>query len=375
LGGGGALLATHVTFAAPHNRQHCLTLTIPQPAPHDRQQEPQHEVGDCANDEEGHPASRTLDLHAARRQLLRGHVLEPLLILVSCTAQPCIDEPCLTFTSHPLCHAWRAKHRRNPECLAQFPSGGNAQYVIHEPEAFCSSRRKVSGLTPTAVFALATPKSPIDRGATSTNRTATDYHRTYSCQPPNGILLYLQQAGQSVCLQGTHARTPETACFQAPHTLRIATTRRRARHTPPTQPKPHQPNRPNQISGTTPLNPPHLPWCLARTGGRCSPQTSPAPAGSAVCQRRPPQHTAKRGSRPATPESRETATATGVMGMHPASVASPHESSWHDLATMVWQIGCERTLLLTLQLCCCSVSTFARDQPIPPPLFLSPKHD
>jgi hypothetical protein len=28
----------------------------------------------------------------------------------------------------------------------------------------CSSSRKVSGLTPTAVFALATPKSPIDRG-------------------------------------------------------------------------------------------------------------------------------------------------------------------------------------------------------------------
>jgi GMP synthase-like glutamine amidotransferase len=34
------------------------------------------------------------------------------------------------------------------------------------PFSMCSSSsgRKVSGLTPTAVFALATPKSPIDRG-------------------------------------------------------------------------------------------------------------------------------------------------------------------------------------------------------------------
>jgi hypothetical protein len=29
---------------------------------------------------------------------------------------------------------------------------------------YSSSSRKASGLTPTAVFALATPKSPIDRG-------------------------------------------------------------------------------------------------------------------------------------------------------------------------------------------------------------------
>jgi hypothetical protein len=45
-------------------------------------------------------------------------------------------------------------------------AGCGAAFGLHAlTRSTSSSSRKVSGLTPTAVFALATPKNPIDRGA------------------------------------------------------------------------------------------------------------------------------------------------------------------------------------------------------------------